>query len=138
MDKIKEILEKYEESKHLWEVLFSSDYNLNKHYNKHVISDEDGQLKMDFMSKDDYNYLADTLSSSHAGKLNNKEATIIGYTTKSGKFIKYDKLNHLLIVYAKDGAIALYKQGNKKFWDTVNGNRNPEYAYDGPLPPEES
>ena len=133
MNRIDEIMKKYNEVLHLSEVLFNSDKNLNYHYNKHVVSDDDGPLKMDYISKEEYNELADKLSSAPAGKLNDKEARIIGYTTKNGKFIKYDKVTHLVIVYASDGAISLYKQGTKKFWDTVNGHRNPDYAYAGPL-----
>ena len=63
------------------EVYFTKD-NLDRHHYKHVISDEDGPLQMEYMTPEEHNKLADDLSSSVASKINNKDADIIGYVTK--------------------------------------------------------
>lgn len=113
-----------EDIEHLDEVYFTSK-NLIKHYNKHVVSDEDGSLKMDDMSADEYNNLADKLSSSEASKINDKQANIIGYIAANGKSVKHDRLNNLTVVYVDDDiqgheAISLYKQPSYKFYRMVN------------------
>lgn len=108
----------------LYEVYFTKN-NLQRHYNKHVISDEDGYLKMEYMSPEEYDALADKLSNAQASRLNDKEADIIGYITKGGRIIKHDKRNNLTVVYVDDDingheAIALYKQRTGKFFDRAN------------------
>lgn len=113
-----------EDIEHLDEVYFTS-RNLLKHYNKHVVSDEDGLLKMDNMSADEYNNLADMLSSSKASKINDRQASIIGYVAANGKSVKHDRLNNLTVVYVDDDiqgheAISLYKQPSYKFYRMVN------------------
>lgn len=106
------------------EVYFTKD-NLDIHHYKHVISDEDGLLKMEYMTPEEYNKLADDLSSSAASKINDREADIIGYVTKNGRTIKHDRRNKITIVYVDDDirgheVISLYKQPTKKFFDRLN------------------
>ena len=106
------------------EVYFTKD-NLNRHHYKHVISNEDGPLKMQYMTPEEYNKLADDLSSSHASRINDKNADIIGYITKNGRIIKHDRRNKLTVVYVDDDVrghevISLYKQPTKKFFDRLN------------------
>ena len=106
------------------EVYFTKD-NLDRHHYKHVISDEDGPLQMEYMTPEEYNKLADDLSSSVASKINNKEADIIGYVTKNGRTIKHDRRNKITVVYVDDDirgheVIALCKQSTKKFFDRLN------------------
>lgn len=118
-----------EEIENLDEVYFTSK-NLLKHYNKHVVSNEDGMLKMDKMTMDDYNQLADTLSSAPAGRINDRSANIIGYVTVNGKSVKHDKKNQLTVIYVDDDiqgheAISLYKQPLYKFFRMVNDQERP-------------
>lgn len=106
------------------EVYFTKD-NLNRHHYKHVISNEDGPLKMQYMTPEEYDKLADDLSSSHASRINDKNADIIGYITKNGRIIKHDRKNKLTVIYVDDDvrgheAISLYKQSTKKFFDRLN------------------
>lgn len=106
------------------EVYFTKD-NLNRHHYKHVISNEDGPLKMRYMTPEEYDKLADDLSSSHASRINDKNADIIGYITKNGRIIKHDRRNKLTVVYVDDDVrghevISLYKQPTKKFFDRLN------------------
>ena len=106
------------------EVYFTKD-NLNRHHYKHVISNEDGPLKMQYMTPEEYDKLADDLSSSHASRINDKNAAIIGYITKNGRIIKHDRRNKLTVVYVDDDVrghevISLYKQPTKKFFDRLN------------------
>ena len=106
------------------EVYFTKD-NLDRHHYKHVISDEYGPLKMEYITPEEYNKLADDLSSSVASKINNREADIIGYVTKNGRTVKHDKRNKITIVYVDDDikgheVISLYKQPTKKFFDRLN------------------
>lgn len=106
------------------EVYFTKD-NLNRHHYKHVISNEDGPLKMQYMTPEEYDKLADDLSSSHASRINDKNADIIGYITKNGRIIKHDRRNKLTVVYVDDDVrghevISLYKQPTKKFFDRLN------------------
>lgn len=109
------------------EVYFTNKASLDRHYEKHVISDEDGIYKMKYMDKDEYNELANQLSSAKASRLNDRSADIIGYVTKSGRSVKYDKRTNLVVAYVDDDkqgheAIALYKQPINKFFRKVNGN----------------
>ena len=106
------------------EVYFTKD-NLNRHHYKHVISNEDGPLKMQYMTPEEYDKLADDLSSSRASRINDKNADIIGYITKNGRIIKHDRKNKLTVVYVDDDVrghevISLYKQPTKKFFDRLN------------------
>lgn len=106
------------------EVYFTKD-NLNRHHYKHVISNEDGPLKMQYMTPEEYDKLADDLSSSTASRINDKNADIIGYITKNGRIIKHDRKNKLTVVYVDDDVrghevISLYKQPTKKFFDRLN------------------
>ena len=106
------------------EVYFTKD-NLDRHHYKHVISDEDGPLQMEYMTPEEYNKLADDLSSSVAPQINNKDADIIGYVTKNGRIIKHDRRNKITVVYVDDDirgheVISLYKQSTKKFFDRLN------------------
>lgn len=140
-EKISEILSKYNLNNMLLEYYFKSDDELDMHYNKHVLSDEDGPRKMKFITKDDYNELAHVLSTSPAGNLNQrKDFPIIGYKTASGRFIKYDQNSGLCVIYADDsrGAniISLYKTNDDKFFNKVNGN-NPKYKFGGHLPDDQ-
>jgi hypothetical protein len=108
----------------LEEVYFTTK-NRDIHHHKHVISDEDGKWKMEYMSPEEYNCLADELSSAHAEKLNNKEAKIIGYITKDGRIVKHNRETKMTVVYVDDDergheAISLYKQPTGKFFDKLN------------------
>ena len=106
------------------EVFFTKD-NLDKHHYKHVISDEDGEWKMQSLTPEEYDNLADELSSADAEKLNNRDAKIIGYITKEGRIVKHNKENKLTVVYVDDDekgheAISLYKQPTGKFFAKLN------------------
>ena len=106
------------------EVFFTKN-NLERHHYKHIISDEDGPWQMEYMTPEEYDNLADKLSSSCASKINDRTAKIIGYVTKSGRIVKHDRENYLTVVYVDDDvkgheAIALYKQHTKKFFDKLN------------------
>lgn len=121
--------------------------NLEYHYCKHVNPDycpemtdvDPPSVRMPMMSINEYDFLADRLSNQKASKLNDKNANIIGYTTKSGKCVKYQKSTGYMVAYVDDPingheAIALYKQPIKKFFSRVN--THPDYGYGGPLPDE--
>lgn len=128
------IIERYTD---LEEVYFTNKRNLDRHYNKHVLSDEDGPLKMEYMPEEEYNELANTISEAPAGKLNNKAARIIGYVTTSGRKIKYDKNHNLTVVYVDDDVnghevIALYKQPLNKFFRKLN-TPNTDFSFGGHL-----
>ena len=106
------------------EVYFTKN-NRDKHYDRHVISDEDGPLKMEYITPEEYDMLADELSSATAGKLNDRSARIIGYITKGGRVVKHDKDRQLTVVYVDDDekgheAISLYKQPTSKFFFKLN------------------
>ena len=99
--------------------------NRERHYNSHVISDADGPFKMTEMTIEEYDQLADDLSSAPASKLNDRSARIIGYITKSGRTVKHDKETLLTVVYVDDDikgheAISLYKQPTGKFFRKLN------------------
>lgn len=107
------------------EEVFFSKKNRDIHHYKHVVSDEDGPLKMDYLTPEEYDTLADKLSSADAEKLNNRDAKIIGYITKDGRIVKHDKENNLTVVYVDDDikgheVISLYKQPTKKFFIKLN------------------
>lgn len=108
----------------LEEVYFTHD-NLMKHHYRHIISDEDGEWKMEYMSPEEYNQLADDLSSAEAGKLNDRTARIIGYITPDGRIVKHDRETNLTVAYVDDDlhgheAITLYKQPTGKFFWKLN------------------
>lgn len=110
--------------------VFFTDKNLKKHYDKHVISDNDGRLKMPMMSSEEYNSLADELSSSPAGRLDDRNSRIIGYIANNGKTVKYDRLTNYMVAYVDDDvkgheAISFYKQPIKKFFNKVNNEKGP-------------
>ena len=120
-DRCTQLVENYD---NLEEVYFTP-RNREIHYNRHVISDEDGPLKMDYMTIDEYDELADKLSSAEAGKINDRLSQIIGYQTKGGRFVKHDTLSKLTVVYVDDDingheAISLYKQPTNKFFRKLN------------------
>lgn len=143
------ILEKYNELNNLDEVYFvppsqvedsfNNAGNFIRHYYRHVLSDLDGIYKMDYMSPKDYNELANELSEApyknieigENGELLNKSG-VIGYKAKNGKMGKYNLDNNLLVVYADDGAISLYKINLQKFIRKVL-NSDKGYGYAGPL-----
>ena len=107
------------------EEVYFTQKNGERHYNSHILSDKDGHLKMDYMTYNEYNQLADDLSSSDASKLNDRSAKIIGYVTKSGRIVKHDKETNLTVVYVDDDekgheAISLYKQPTSKFFRKLN------------------
>lgn len=119
--------------KDLDEVFFDNEQNLLNHYNKHVLSGSDGTKQLPNMTKDDYNNLADKLSSSPCGSISDKSAQVVGYETVSGRRIKFDKSSGYVVVYVDDDvrghtAIALYKQTPKKFFFRANGT-DPKYAF---------
>lgn len=127
---VSKLLEKYN---YLDEVYFERESDLDRHYNKHVVSDEDGPFKMEYMSKDDYNNLADTLSSAPASRINDRSARIIGYVTERGRFVKYDRDTNLVVAYVDDDvnghtAISLYKQPISKFYRKLNSD-NPDFKF---------
>ena len=107
------------------EEVFFSPRNRTAHHYKHVVSDEDGVWKMNYLSEEEYDKLADELSTAKASRLNDRNAKIIGYVTKEGRIVKHDKENQLTIVYVDDDvkgheAISLYRQSTKKFYYKLN------------------
>lgn len=113
--------------------VFFKPKNLDIHYNKHVLSNEDGLLKIQYMSKDAYNNLADRLSTADAKPITDTTANIIGYVTKTDRIVKHNKFNKLTIVYVDDDirgheVISLYKQPTEKFFRKLN-NDNSVMAY---------
>ena len=91
---------------------------------------------------DEYNELANTLSEAPAGHLNDRNATVIGYVTEQGRFIKYDKSNNLVVIYVDDNrlgheTIALYKQPMRKFFNKLNGD-DPRFKFKSHLPKDQS
>lgn len=97
---------------------------------------------MEEISVDDYNELANTLSESPAGHLNDRNAAVIGYVTEQGRFIKYDKSNNLVVIYVDDNrlgheTIALYKQPMRKFFNKLNGD-DPRFKFKSHLPKDQS
>ncbi len=143
------ILEKYNELNNLDEVYFvppsrvgdtfEKSNNFIRHYYRHVLSDLDNIYKMDYMSPEEYNELANELSEApyenikigKNGELLNKSG-IIGYRAKNGKMGKYNLDNNLLVVYAYDGAISLYKISLQNFIRKVL-NSEKDFGYAGPL-----
>ena len=97
--------------------------NLELHYCRHVnpdycdmeLSDIDStEERMSMMTIDEYDAIADKLSNSKASKLNDRSADIIGYVTKSGKMVKYQKSTGFVVVYVDDNVkgheiISLYQ-----------------------------
>ena len=99
--------------------------NLDTHYEKHVISDEDGKWKMPEMTKQEYNNRADKLSSSPAKPLNDTGAKVVGYVTTRRKSVKHDKDTKETVVYVDDKvqgheAISFYRQSDDKFYRKAN------------------
>ena len=110
--------------------VYFTDKNLKVHYDKHVSSDKDGDLKLPDMTPDEYNNLADELSSADASKINNKEARIIGYVADNGKIVKYDRLTNYVVAYVDDNvkgheAVSFYKQPINKFFKKLNDECSP-------------
>ena len=110
--------------------VYFTDKNLKVHYDKHVISDKDGNLKLPNMTTDEYNKLADELSSKEASRINNKEARIIGYVADNGKIVKYDRLTNYVVAYVDDDAkgheaASFYKQPIYKFFKKLNDKSSP-------------
>ena len=110
--------------------VYFTDKNLKAHYNKHVASDIDGNLKLPDMTPDEYNNLADELSSADASRINNKEARIIGYVADNGKIVKYDRLTNYVVAYVDDDikgheAVSFYKQPINKFFKKLNDESSP-------------
>lgn len=110
--------------------VYFTDRNLKAHYNKHVASDIDGNLKLPDMTPDEYNNLADELSSADASRINNKEARIIGYVADNGKIVKYDRLTNYVVAYVDDDikgheAVSFYKQPINKFFKKLNDESSP-------------
>ena len=120
--------------------------NLEFHYTKHVDPkyyadkmlgvDTEDQL-MPMMTIDEYDALADKLSSANASDVRDKDADIIGYVTKNGNLVKYQKSTGYLVAYVDDDekgheAIALYKQPFEKFKKNLEGS--PKFKYVSDLP----
>lgn len=102
---------------------FTSDYNLDAHYKKHVID------KKEFgnITKEQYESLADDLQKR---KVDNKE--IFGYVSETREkrtaYCKYDKSTGIFVVYtyARDGeplTITCYT----KTWQEFTGDKAIEY-----------
>ena len=112
----------------LTEVYFTDERNLDYHYNKHVISDEDKNWKMKYMSKEEYNKLADWLSSvKNIGDATDREyrGRFVGYISNNGIIVVRDNISNLVVVFVDDvvhghSAIALYKQSLNKFLRKMN------------------
>ena len=118
---------------YITEVFFTNKKNLDLHYLKHVISDDDEDMKMVYMSKEEYNNLADTLSNAQAYPINVFDANIIGYVSETGRILKYDKETNLLVVYVDDDilgheVISLYRQPIHKFYRKLKSS-NPDFKY---------
>ena len=110
--------------------VFFTDKNLKIHYDRHIVSDMDGTLKLPDMTPDEYNNLADELSSAEAGRINNKESRIIGYVAANGKTVKYDRLTNCVVAYVDDDikgheAVSFYKQPINKFFKKLNDKKSP-------------
>ena len=110
--------------------VYFTDKNLEIHYNRHIISDRDGKLKLPDMTPEEYNNLADELSSADACKINDKEARIIGYVADNGKTVKYDRLTNCVVAYVDDDikgheAVSFYKQPIDKFFRKLNDENSP-------------
>ena len=110
--------------------VYFTDKNLKVHYDRHVVSDKDGNLKLPNMTTDEYNKLADELSSKEAGRINNKEARIIGYVADNGKTVKYDRVTNYVVAYVDDDkkgheAVSFYKQPISKFFKKLNDKSSP-------------
>lgn len=148
MNIYEKIFEKYDELKALEEVYFvptPSDpndrnyQNFIHHYYKHVLDTVDGIYKMDYMSPEDYNELANEMSEApyedikldDEGHLLNKHG-IIGYTAKNGKMGKYNLDNNLLVIFGPDRSLSLYKMNLNKFVNKVL-NSDKSFGYAGPL-----
>lgn len=112
----------------LTEVYFTDERNLDYHYNKHVISDEDGDWKMDYVTKDKYNEMADWLSSVKiVGDATDQayKGRFVGYVSHDGRIIIRDNVSNLVVVFVDDdihghSSIALYKQHRNKFNRKMN------------------
>lgn len=90
------------------------------------------------MSKKDYDNLAHILSTSKAGNINERDKyDVIGYTTKSGRFVKFNPKTGLCVIYADDtmgaNVISLYKTTLSKFFKKVNSDK-PDYGFGSHLP----
>jgi hypothetical protein len=149
MNIVENIFEKYNELNKLEEVYFVPPTkvadqfygagNFIRHYYKHVLSDEDGIYKLDYLTPKEYNDLADELSTADFeqiktgdnGELLNKSG-VIGYKTNNGKMGKYNLDNNLLVVYGPDFLVTLYKMPLPKFIRKVLNSDGP-YGYGGPL-----
>ena len=110
--------------------VYFTDKNLKVHYDRHVVSDIDGDLKLPEMTSDEYNNLADELSSAEASKINDRESRIIGYVADNGKTVKYDKLTNYVVAYVDDDikgheAVSFYKQPIAKFFKKLNDETSP-------------
>ena len=120
---------KFKFTKELEEVYFT-DKNLKVHYDRHVVSDDDGKLKLPDMSEAEYNQLADDLSSATASRINDRNARIIGYVAVNGKTVKYDKETNYVVAYVDEDisgheAISFYKQPISKFFRKLNDENSP-------------
>ena len=135
------ILNKYNFKDDLVEYHFKNKEELYGHYQKHVISDEDGPLKMSYLEPEDYDELAHILSMSKAGNINERDKyDVIGYTTNSGRFVKFNPKSGLCVIYADDSfganVISLYRTTVARFFSKVNGS-NPNFSFKSHLPEEQ-
>ena len=110
--------------------VYFTDKNLKLHYDKHEISDKDGNIIQPNMTTDEYNKLADELSSKEASRINNKEARIIGYVADNGKIVKYVRLSNYVVAYVDDDAkgheaVSFYRQPIYKFFKKLNDKSSP-------------
>lgn len=103
---------------------FTSVSNKEKHYYRHIISNDDGIWKMPNMSADEYEQLADALAETPASKLNDRSADVIGYITKDGRIVKHQKSTNYTVVYVIESGenliISLYRQSLSKFYHKLN------------------
>ena len=123
------------EYRDLDEVYFAPEL-LDKHYDKHVVSDEDGIWKMEYMSKEDYDELANYLSEKPAMPVSDISAKTVGYVTVDGTCVKYDKDTKLVVAYTPVFTKSLYKQPYHKFIRKMNSD-NFKYAYYRDILPNE-
>ena len=113
--------------------------NLDNHYEKHVakswvdyIDDETDEL-FDPTSKEEYNTLGDALTKQKVRTSDtNSPDRFVGYVTKDGKIVKYDKETNELVVYvAKYGdqaTISYYKTKSGPEHKSYNKKKERDYG----------
>lgn len=127
--------------KDLVEVYFdriNNDKSFNYHYDAHVLGvgehADNESKRLTGLSKDEYDELANTLSETPAGDINSDDR-VVGYVSKNGYYVKYDKKTNLLVVYNDNMAVSLYKMWYRKF--QAYAENNPKFGYASDLPEKE-